>query len=84
MLHSDRGLVTACLEAGISPEYFITEESRSILSLYTRFKRYGITGLTSKPEDLPELFYQAFDAISAELDRINAKATNKLRAGEKK
>ena len=55
-------------EQSISPAHFITEESYSVVSLFSQFKRYGLQALYADGE-CPAVMLQAFDVIQNVMDR---------------
>lgn len=78
----DGSVTTKLIVAGVHPEQFITDESMQLLSLFSRFKRYGLEPLFGA--DVSALVLQAFDVISNVIDRQDANARRELKERSRK
>lgn len=58
--------------SGVPIQYIITDDSRTLHSIYVDAKRWGISWLYPTSSHIPNLVKWGLDIISAEYDRLEA------------
>lgn len=76
--------ITQIITAGISPDYFISDMSFTLISQYMKFKRYGMSFLyPSGVNEIPNIVLQSFDIIQNTLDKQDSDKMKALREKNK-